>query len=233
MAVAHDTYVASGNSTTTITQAVTPTGTPRGVKVYVSQISATDDQVTGVTYGGVAMTRVPTHGFVSHTTAGDTGATYAYFLGSSIPTGTQNVVVSVTAGAATKIAIIYVVTAAADTEIVDADSWNLDSTSAPRATLSLGGRTSYATLAGFMGRAVDSECSPLTDWNRHLEAGTGSGFVVTDRYTVIGSTDITAGVDQTTADDFFGITFAISEVSAGGTNIKAISNYYRRIRSGR
>lgn len=69
----------------------TPIGTARGVVVFVNTIGSADLS-TSVTYGGVAMSRV------ANSTASDTatepGTVTAWFLGSSIPTGSQTVVVS-------------------------------------------------------------------------------------------------------------------------------------------
>jgi len=70
----------------------TPVGVPNGVVVTIASVPTNTDLVTGVTYGGVAMTRVQTN--VDNTT--EPARTYIYFLGSNIPTGTQAVQVDFT-----------------------------------------------------------------------------------------------------------------------------------------
>lgn len=75
----------------------TPWKKPRGIIVGIVHGVVSTDVVTGVTYGGVAMTRV--------TTAADTvtepGRVYIYFLGSGIPEGAQTVAVTKTGTDAT------------------------------------------------------------------------------------------------------------------------------------
>lgn len=98
----------------------TPVGAPRGVVVFVVQWSSITDDVTAVTYGGVAMARLPgADGFRTLGT-GETGAVYAYFLGSGIPVGPQTV--AVTSGGQFKCAVSNTVTAAADTEVDSSNS---------------------------------------------------------------------------------------------------------------
>ena len=89
----------------------TPVGTPRGVAVIISQEKATD-QVSGITYGGVNMTRVR----FDARTATEAGGVYIYFLGSGIPTGAQAVVVTLS-GVEDTNAVSLTVTAASDTSV--------------------------------------------------------------------------------------------------------------------
>ena len=112
MAIAHDASNAGATGTGTLSWTHTPSGTPRGVWVGIGQNQASGDQVTSVTYGGVAMTRVT---MVLGAFA-ETMTTYAYFLGASIPTGAQTVTVLV-GGAANKRAVSSTFTAAQDTEV--------------------------------------------------------------------------------------------------------------------
>ncbi len=70
----------------------TPSGTPRGVLIFVYTLLQTADVVTGVTYGGVSVTAVS--GGSATDTATEPGRVTAYFLGSSVPTGAQTVSVT-------------------------------------------------------------------------------------------------------------------------------------------
>src|SRR3989304_6406980 len=89
-AVAHDAASESHAGTTGSTNQAsfpwphTPAGTPRGVLVNVFTRSATQT-VTGVTYGGVAMTAVA--GGVAVDTGGEPGRGDAFFLGAAVPPG--------------------------------------------------------------------------------------------------------------------------------------------------
>lgn len=93
MAIAFD--AASRNSTTSQTVDAsfthTPVGTPAAVVVLISQIGTTD-QVVGVTYGGVALSRVNRQ---SQAGGGDPTQTYVYALFAGIPTGAQTVIVDI------------------------------------------------------------------------------------------------------------------------------------------
>lgn len=68
----------------------TPVGTPRGVLVGTTEHATLSDDITAVTYGGVAMTKV---GGIT-TDASEDGTATAWFLGSGIPTGAQTVEVT-------------------------------------------------------------------------------------------------------------------------------------------
>lgn len=120
MAVAHGTEVqaAAHALAAAWTTSFTPASTPRGVVVAIVQDLGTEDQVSGVTYGGTAMTRVRKEDRPGATL----GCVYLYFLGASIPGAggaAQNVVITST-GTRAKRAVITSVTAANDTEAVPA-----------------------------------------------------------------------------------------------------------------
>lgn len=118
MTVARDSF-GERATFTTVTPALsnfTPVGTPRAIVVFLAHGIESTDLITSVSYGGVAMTRVPTNGFAQDT-AGEPGASYAYFLGASIPTGLQQVSIVHTGSTTTKWAITVSYTAAGDTQI--------------------------------------------------------------------------------------------------------------------
>lgn len=133
--------VTATSGTADLSATHTPVGTPKGVTVLIVQDASITDLIAGVTYGGVALTRVHTQ---SRTGGGELGRTYAYHLGTGIPTGPQTVAVDQT-GSAQIWATCTTVTATADTEIADSagvvDTTTLQSN--PTATI--------PTLAGFNG----------------------------------------------------------------------------------
>jgi hypothetical protein len=94
MAIAHDATSGSAaliNTATTTNWTHTPSGTPKGVVVVIPQGTAAD-QVSAVTYGGVALGRVR---FAARSAA-EACAVYTYFLGAAVPTGAQTVAVTTT-----------------------------------------------------------------------------------------------------------------------------------------
>ncbi|MEK9721980.1 MAG: hypothetical protein VW405_00670 [Rhodospirillaceae bacterium] len=85
----------TGSATTNFSWTHTPVGTPAGIVVTVVQDSSTTDEVTGVTYGGEAMTN---EGDAASSIFG--ARVYLFTLLSSIPTGAQTVAVTVSGGSA-------------------------------------------------------------------------------------------------------------------------------------
>ena len=66
----------------------TPSGTPIAVILSISKRDVGTDDITGATYGGVAMIRLA---FAGHTGSGEDGCVTYYGLFSGIPAGTQSV----------------------------------------------------------------------------------------------------------------------------------------------
>ncbi len=104
----------SGTGTSTLSWTHTPRGTTKGVIVMVAQTTASTDRISGVTYGGVAMTRVQ----FAQDAAGEPGCSYLYFLGSGIPTGAQTVSCTVSAGTEAKKGSSLGLIASGDTRVV-------------------------------------------------------------------------------------------------------------------
>lgn len=207
MTVAYDAF-SSGIGANTYSFTHTPVGTPRAVIVYTTTGGAGD--VTGVTYGGVAMTQMT--GSPNNLSGAEAGNVTGWFLGASIPTGAQSV--SVTSGAATKIAYCNTLTGAADTEIVDVDATiNSTSQADPSVTLSLGGRTCFASICLYSGHDAATSVTPFSGWTSRNETDVGAQILAYYTYDTVGTTDVTSGWTQT-ADDALAITAAISEISA-------------------
>lgn len=203
----------AANSTGDLTWTHFPVGTPRAIIVLVTQHTGTADEVSGVTYGGVSMTEACGPNIKTST---EVMGTYAYFLGSSIPSGNQTVTVSTTGTTGTRRGASISLTASADTEVVDCDATiSSDSVSDPSVTLSLGGRTSFAAIQFGAGQNVVTNITPLTNWSTNLEVDFGSQTAGWYTYDTIGTTDVTAGWDNDIADDAVAIALAVSEVQGG------------------
>lgn len=140
----------------------TPVGIPRGVVVLIAQNVASTDLISGVTYGGIAMTRL-TNGFANDT-ATETGAVYAYFLGANIPTGAQTVAVTVSSGTDAKTYWCMTVTGRGDTAIAASGVLNGDQTN-PSITLE--------TNSGFQGMAFAIQWSGV---NAPTSITAGAGY---------------------------------------------------------
>jgi hypothetical protein len=136
---------------------------PRGAVVVIVQDTSATDVISGVTYGGVAMTRVPTNG-LAQDTAGEPGAAYAYFLGSGIPSGPKTVAVTVSSGTTAKRAHCFTVAAPDNTRVAASGRVQGD-TANPSVTLS--------TTSAFAGLVVNALFSGQNDLG---SLGVGAGY---------------------------------------------------------
>lgn len=208
MAVAFDAFTANANQTADFAFNHTPVGTPRAVIVWVVETGATADHIAGITYGGDAMTEVS--GSPNILATGETGIVYCYFLGTSIPTGTQSVSVDTTA-TSNYIAYCVTLTAGADTEIVDSDGTiNSTSITNPTATLSLSGKTSWAGIALHSGAQAVGGITPSASWTSRSETDRGATQAACYTFDTIGTSDVAAGWTQTT-EDASAVSVAVSE----------------------
>jgi hypothetical protein len=210
--VAHDSIGGSGSSTAigNLDHTHTPVGTLRSVVVKITQ-AASGDQISGVTYGGVAMTRVPTHGFANRTTT-ETCATYTYHLGASIPTGPQTVR-AVSTGAAAKAVRSYGATAAADT-VPDVANSGTGLAANPSLSLSPTAQAMlYYALASGLNTPVSTPQAGTTQ-SHTQDLGAISGHY--GRKSVAGAGATTIGWTAA-SDDFAHSAVAIREQSGGGS----------------
>ena len=184
----------------------TPVGTPKAIVVVIGQYNNVADNVSGVTYGGVAMTRVV---FQAADQDFDKSS-WIYFLGTGIPTGAQTVATTF-ANASQKYVACISYTGASDAEVVD--STGVVSTDQnPRSSLSLSGRTCAVLEGGMTGAYNAAQFSPLADWTENdvVDYGNNCGFV--NLYTVIASADVTTGYNQTGEWPSCWAEIAISEI---------------------
>jgi len=176
----------------------TPVGTPRGVVVLGANGSSdTTDRVVGVTYGGVALTRVQTN--IDST--GELGRVYIYFLGSGIPTGAQTVSVDKTAVAAFT-AVAVTLTADADTVVLDSDGIDEDVAN-PQVTLSYGGNSGLALCVLFSGTPDVPVGTLLSGMSRVHDNDLGVAVQTVDRQTTASITDFTIGYTLASDDVAF------------------------------
>src|SRR3990167_386955 len=126
-----------------------PVGTPKGIVVFTF-CNASADITTAVTHGGGSMTAVPSG--VAADTATEAGTCKAWFLGSSVPTGTQTVEVTRTNNATTIYAVAVSVQSDGNTEVTGVTlqqenqapaEANIDDGSPGKKSLRLAGASSF------------------------------------------------------------------------------------------
>ncbi len=219
MTVAFDAYTKSAQFLEDVypspfTYTHTPVGTPKGVVVMVV-CWPTDggyDLVSGVTYGGVSMTRIQ----AAWDTATEEGCAYLYFLGSGIPTGAQTVAIQEVDNGIVypkKVAVTVTVTASGDTEVADSDKVENDIAD-PSATLTANGRSGMAFAAMFsgLGSAATAAASCTMIDSHNFDSG-GARYADWVRITTATSSNQTVGFTST-SDDVAFVAALISEASA-------------------
>ena len=211
-AIAYDNFTSSTGGTGDYAFDHTPVGTPRGAIVYVIVNGVSVAGVTGVTYGGTAMTQVSLSPALNAT--GELGACHTFFLGSSIPTGTQSVSVDATLGTEVSVAGCTTLTAAQDTSVVTTGKVESNSDDNPSVTLSLGGVSSFCMIGAWSGLG-NLSMAPFTGWTDRFEHdfGNQNGLIYT--YDTVGTTDVAAGYTAG-SDDVAMIAVAIRENAAPG-----------------
>lgn len=208
-AVAYDAYSAGTPGTGNQSWTHTPVGTPRAVVVYVICALAGVDEVSGVTYGGVAMAEVSGSPVVK--VAAEAMTVHAFFLGANIPTGAQTVTITMSATTTYKGGHAYTLTGAADTEIIATQTISSNSVANPSATLSLVGRSAWAALGGVSGQDAATGTTPFANWTGRYEAAGGAQTGLTYTYDTVSTADVSAGWTQT-ADDAVMVAVAVGEV---------------------
>jgi hypothetical protein len=192
----------------------TPSGTPRGVLVYISHNTVGSDIVNGVTYGGVAMAEA---GFADDDT-GELGACQVWFLGSSIPTGAQTVSIDRTESTTSVWAVAITVTAAADTEIIDTDTTQQGDANIanPAVTMNHGARSALAFFGGMNGVNAPGSITDAAGQTRIHDHDFGATSGVVSRKDSAGTGDTTMGFTIAT-NSLAMIGVSVAEVVGGIT----------------
>ena len=217
MTVVFDAYSTGFGSTTDVTVSHTPVGAPRAVIAFVTTVQATDI-VSGCTYDGEAMTEVALSPILK--SSGEAGGVHCFFLGSGVNTGTVDCVAEGTSAQLKDLDVITL-TAAGDVEVIDTSTISSDSVSNPSVTVSLGGRTCFVVIAFRSGQDAVSGISANSGWTERKELDGGSRVHGNYTYDTIGSTDVSAGWQQT-ADDAVALAIGVSEVVVAGSIINPI-----------
>jgi hypothetical protein len=224
MAIAHDAVSNVAQGTGNLSWTHTPTGTPRGVVVQVIQYhntAAVSDEISGVTYGGDAMTEVA-ESPVIHTGNVDFSAIHTYFLGTSIPTGAQTVVVTVT-GSTAKRAVAATMTAAADTEVNDTGTVDTGTgATITNPSISLSTTEETVCYAALMCGVTDA-ANVVSDQTNILEHDFQNDIGSWDRTDAVAAGTITFNWTTNTAEQA-GHAVAINEIVSGAVEVNLGQN---------
>lgn len=143
MAIAHDAASSPTQGTGTLSWTHTPVGTAAAIDVQVGTTLSSADGVTGVTYGGVALTRYA----LATNAAGQLSTSHGYNLLTGIPSGAQTVVVSIT-GTFLRCASCKSMTAAGTVALDAFNTGNGAGVSNPTLTVTTTAATSTIVYAG-------------------------------------------------------------------------------------
>jgi len=187
----------------------TPVGTPKGALVFVfTNANAAD--VTSVTYGGTTMTQVS--GGQAIDTAIEPGRTDTFFLGASVPTGVQAVVVNRVNNADVMYATAITVTAATNTTPVGFVLLQNDGTLAEQLVDDGSPGSNSVRFAGINSGLASV---PAAGANSTVVVGIdyGARVVQVVRETTAGQGARSVGFSSATSDDRAAVHLAVAEIT--------------------
>jgi hypothetical protein len=213
MAVSRDTSSVSTSSTNAASFSWSHSGAASGVKgvvVWVFDLTSSTDHVSGVTYGGVAMTPVTNGRAVD--TAGEPGSSKAYILGAGVPQGTQTVQVTRTNNADVMYGVAVSLLAAKDVGVHATVLLENDGTVAEQAvTDGSPGVNSLRLAGGYFGHQTLPTTGASSTAEQSLDAG-ANGFAVV-RETTAGQGSRSVGFSSGTTDDRAIVHLSVKEVN--------------------
>jgi hypothetical protein len=236
MAVAHDAAFESHTGTTgstseaSFTWTHTPVGTPAGVLVFTFVVNGTGDLATSVTYGGSSLT--PVSGGRAVDTVGEPGDCKAWFLGASVPTGAQAVVVNRTNNATEMYAVSITVTAGADTETTGVTLLQ-ENGAYTEQNVNDGspGQNSVRYAGGYYGRVSVPTIGANSTALHDIDFGSFTASVA--RETTAGQGSRLVGWTQAQNDDRAAVHLAVREEFVPGAGSGYYQQYYTSIVTGK
>lgn len=201
-----DTSTTGGGAANPVVVSLTPIGIPRAIIAFIYGSPHNTDAISSVTYGGVAMTRVP--GAPQFDVDVETMSCFCYFLGKDIPPGTQNI--SVSHSAAGYLIDIVSMTGAMDARIVDSKFINSISLADPSVTLLLKGNPCIVFIGFGSGQDAVGGVSTLAGWSTINISDDGTVVFGTHIYSIVVWDDIAAGWTQT-AEDAIAVAIAVTD----------------------
>ncbi len=188
-----------------------PGGTPRGVLVFVNTLSATKT-VTSVTYGGVSMNEI------TEATALDSvaepGRIDTFFLGTSIPTGDQTIVINRTNNSNVMYASVATMSGSSDTEVYISGIVTFDNDGTFSEQLVNDGypeSDSVRYADSYYGGNSPAPAGSNSTLLESIDFG-ANGFSMVNE-TVAGQGPRSVGFNQGTKDDRAGVHLAVREIA--------------------
>lgn len=221
MTIAFNVQSAGSGSTSPITVSHASTGTARGALVFITS-NTTTDYVTGVTYGGVTMSEVDGSPYTDATIP---GIVHCYFLGSSVPTGTQDVVVTLSASVLHSVHC-FTVTASDDTSVLTSATHvgAADAGSSVTDTIALGGTTAFVAEGYVVDTPTASGYAPYTGWTANTEIDFGAEYGGAYKYNTVGTADVTYGVTISLSTAIRAMAMAVALREGGGASPAVLSS---------
>jgi len=185
----------------------TPDATPRAIALSITHGTSSTDHVLTVTYGGDSMSEIVR----ATDTATEAGASELWFLGTSIPTGTQTISVDLASATTDDIQfVVWSLTAAADCEVIDSDEIN-ENAANPTVTLQKGGREGFCVCSMYGGGAAPG--GTLAAGNTLGPTEDHTAFYSQTCYeTTIDTADHTIGWSTLGTDDLAFVAMCIAEI---------------------
>ena len=188
----------------------------KGALAFIPWRTASVDEIVGVTYGGATMTEVALSPLIN--ASGEVGGVSGWFLGSSVPQGTQTLAVDLIGSPAGAYqAVVLTLLAGANLEIEDTSTVG-PSTSLANPSMSLTTGASVTTFCAgclFSGQNAPASITPGADYTA---LGAGHDFGNQSARGIRRTTNASGGsvtLDWVqAADDAAGIGVAIKEASA-------------------
>mgnify|MGYP001594830444 CR=1 FL=1 len=212
--VVSESHTGTAGATASFSWTHTPTGTPRGVLIYVFDLGSSTDTVLSVSYGGVSVPAVSGGRAVDSVT--EPGSCKTYFLGSGVPTGAATVSVNLDTGAAEHWAVCVTVGATGNTEVYTPGIVLLegDGTLAEQSVDDGSPGTSSLRFAGgFSGLAAFPPTGANSTAVHNFDTGQQTAAVVGE--TTGGQGARLVGFTSGTSDDRAFVHLAVREVASG------------------
>lgn len=214
MAIAFDTATKSVRTATTDPWEFshTPIGVPRAIVLGSVNFTSDADQITGVTYGGTAMTRIAR----AVDTAGEPTESSLWFLGDRVPTGTQTVSIDFSSATGDDFLFSCLSFTAGTTQVVvqDTDVREGDQSN-PQVTLTTGGYSCIAVFAFGGGLNDVSLYTDVSGQTRDDENDSGNEVQIIGHQTTASTSDFTVGFTSA-ADD---VSLAAANLREAGVSI--------------
>lgn len=211
--IAYQTYSYQSREGTTdpVSWTHTVTAAPKGVIVFTSNYTSSTDYVSGVTYGGTALTKIAE----AYDSAGEPTRVQAWFLGSGVYTTSTTVQVDFTSETDEDYDLLCVtVTANGDVSVEDYETLS-ESQANPQVTLETSDKTCLTIGCLASGMGVYENFTPLSGMTLITYVDSGAELRRWDMQTTASTADFTYGF--TVSNDDTALVALALTATVGGT----------------